>query len=119
MRYLPIRTQLHISPPKRGKTLTVRIVVGLVILCVSCIAYAQNPAPKVTHRSGAGQFDSAGWAHGEATERKCSVRLPAPFDDFTVKSSDESPQAGDFFVIDAVTPQGIRLAATRASYKNA
>ena len=95
-----------------------RVLLGLVILSFSCIAHAQNPAGKVTHRSGAGQLDATGWTDARSTEGKFSVRLPGLFDDFTVKNSDESLQAGQFFVIETVTPQGVRLSVTRASYGN-
>jgi hypothetical protein len=70
------------------------------------------------HRSGAGQLDSTGWTDAKSTEGRFSVRLPVPFDDFTVKNSDEGPQAGQFFVIGAATPEGVRLSVTRASYDN-
>jgi hypothetical protein len=68
------------------------------------------------HRSGAGQLDSTGWTDAKSTEGKFSVRLPGPFDDFTVKNSDEDLQAGQFFVIGTATPEGVRLLVTRASY---
>ena len=70
------------------------------------------------HRSGAGQLDSTGWTDAKSTEGKFSVRLPGPFDDFTVKNSDETLQAGQFFAIGIVTPEGVSLSVTRASYEN-
>lgn len=95
-----------------------RILLGLVILSLSCIAHAQNPAGKVMHRSGAGQLDSTGWTDAKSTEGKFSVRLPGPFDDFTVKNSDETLQAGQFFAIGTVTSEGVSFSVTRASYDN-
>src|SRR5262245_36464072 len=77
-----------------GIELILRILFGLVVLFFSCLAHAQNPAGKVMHRSGAGQLDSTGWTDATSTEGKFSVRLPGPFDDFTVRNSDETPQAG-------------------------
>ena len=108
------------GPPRhsKGVKLILRIILGLVILSLSCVAHAQNPAGKVMHRSGAGQLDSTGWTDAQSTEGKFSVRLPGPFDDFTVKNSDEGPQSGQFFVIGTVTPEGVRLSVTRASYDN-
>jgi hypothetical protein len=70
------------------------------------------------HRSGAGQLDSTGWTDARSTEGKFSVRLPGLFDDFTVKNSDESLQAGQFFAISTVTPEGVRFSVTRATYDN-
>ncbi len=95
-----------------------RILFGLIVLFFSCLAHAQNPAGKVMHQSGAGQLDATGWTDAKSTEGKFSVRLPGPFDDFTVKNSDETPQAGQFFAIGTVTPEGVRLSVTRASYDN-
>ena len=107
-------------PPRhlKGIKLILRILLGLVVLSFSSVANAQNPAGTVMHRSGAGQVDSTGWTDAKSTEGKFSVRLPAPFDDFTVKNSDEALQAGRFFVIGAVTSEGVRLSVTRASYDN-
>jgi hypothetical protein len=98
--------------------LILRILLGLVILSFSCVAHAQNPAGKVMHRSGAGQLDSAGWTDAKSSEGKFSVRLPGLFDDFTVKNSDETLEAGQFFAVSTVTPEGLRLSVTRASYDN-
>jgi hypothetical protein len=70
------------------------------------------------HRSGTGQLDSTGWTDAKSTEGKFSVRLPVPFDDFTVKNSDEGLQAGRFFVIGTATPEGVKLSVIRASYDN-
>ena len=95
-----------------------RSILGFVILSFSCVAYAQNPTGTVMHRSGAGQLDSTGWTDAKSTEGKFSVRLPGPFDDFTVKNSDETLQAGQFFAIGTITPEGVRLSVTRASYDN-
>ena len=95
-----------------------RVLLGLVILFFSCLAHAQNPAETVMHRSGVGQPDSTGWTDANSTEGKFSLRLPGPFDDFTVKNSDEGLEAGQFFVIRSVTPEGVRLSVTRASYDN-
>ena len=102
----------------KGIKLILRILLGLVVLSFSSVANAQNQAGTVMHRSGAGQVDSTGWTDAKSTEGKFSVRLPAPFDDFTVKNSDEALQAGRFFVIGAITSEGVRLSATRASYDN-
>src|SRR5262249_40343159 len=101
-----------------GIELILRILFGLVVLFFSCLAHAQNPAGKVMHRSGAGQLDSNGWTDAKSTEGRFSVRLPVPFDDFTVKNSHEGPQAGQFFAVDTVTSEGVRLSVTRASYDN-
>ena len=101
-----------------GFKLILRIIIGLVILSFNCVAQAQNPAGKVMHRSGAGQLDSTGWTDAKSTEGKFSVRLPGSFDDFTVKNSDETLQAGQFFAIGTVTPEGVRLSVTRAAYDN-
>ena len=106
------------TPPAGGIELILRILFGLVVLFFGCLAHAQNPAGKVMHRSDAGQLDSTGWTDAKSTGGRFSVRLPVPFDDFTVKNSDEGPQAGQFFVIGAATPDGVRLSVTRASYDN-
>ena len=107
-------------PPRhlKGIKLILRILLGLVVLSFSSVANVQNQAGTVMHRSGAGQVDSTGWTDAKSTEGKFSVRLPAPFDDFTVKNSDEALQAGRFFVIGAITSEGVRLSVTRASYDN-
>lgn len=93
-----------------------RVLFGLAILSFSCLAQAQNPPGMVMHRSHAGEIDATGWTDAKSTEGRFSVRLPLPFDDFTVKNSDEGPQAGRFFVIAATSPDGVKLAVTRASY---
>ena len=107
------------GPPGAKKfKLILRVILGLIILRFSCIAYAQNPAPKVRHRSNAGQLDSTGWTDARSTEGKFSVRLPGLFDDFTVTNSDNSLEAGQFFVVETLTAEGVRLAVIRASYNN-
>jgi hypothetical protein len=82
------------------------------------MAHAQSAAPKVTHRLRAGQLDSTGWTDARSTEGKFSVRLPGLFDDFTVRMSDNSPEAGQFFLVETLTPEGVKLAVIRASYSN-
>lgn len=101
---------------RRRTKLLLRFLIASGILLFSYVAHAQSPVGKVMHRSGAGQLDATGWTEAKSTEGKFSVRVPAPFDDFTLKNSDETLQAGQFFAINSVTPEGMRLSVTRASY---
>ena len=106
------------QPTQRRTKLILRILVALGVLSFSYVAHAQDPVGKVMHRSSAGQLDSTGWTDARSTEGKFSVRLPGPFDDFTAKNSDETLQAGQFYAVTTVTPEGVRLSVTRASYDN-
>lgn len=70
------------------------------------------------HRSRAGTFTVNTWVLAESTEGRFCVQMPAPFDDFTQKSR-RSGENNRAYVLEASTPEKIRLSAMRGEFPDA
>jgi len=76
----------------------------------------QAPTPEF-HRIQASQPDESGWSLAESTNGNFSVRLPIPFQDFSV--SEDSPDS-ETLVADTVggtSAEGIKFSATKITYR--
>jgi hypothetical protein len=83
-------------------------------------ARAQQPKLEM-HRAGVDSKDPSGWHLAASTKGSFSVRMPIPFNDFTVRSTD--PKTGEevTHVIGGKSTEGIKLSAVEmpASAKSA
>jgi hypothetical protein len=84
-------------------------------------AVAARAQPKLEmHRSGVASQDPSGWHLAVSTKGSFSVRMPIPFNDFTVRPTD--PKSGEVtHVIGGKSSEGIRVSAVEmpASAKTA
>jgi hypothetical protein len=74
------------------------------------VARAQQPKLEM-HRTGVDSKDPSGWHLAVSTKGSFSVRMPIPFNDFTVRSTD--PKAGEevTHVIGGKSVEGIKVSA--------
>jgi hypothetical protein len=86
-----------------------RLALPLVVL-PGVAAHAQQPKLEM-HRAGVDSKDASGWYPAASTKGSFSVRMPIPFNDFTVRSSD--PKTGEevTHVIGGKSSEGIKLSA--------
>ena len=85
------------------------LLLPLALIVLSAIA-AQAQQPKLEmHRAGVVSKDPSGWHLAVSTKGSFSVRMPIPFNDFTVRSTD--PKTGEevTHVIGGKSTEGIRL----------
>lgn len=91
-----------------------------LVVLPAVAARAQQPKLEM-HRSGVVGKDPSGWHLAVSTKGSFSVRMPIPFNDFTVRSTD--PKTGEqvTHVIGGKSTEGIRLSAAEmpASAKSA
>jgi hypothetical protein len=88
------------------------------LLLVACQTALAAPAPTMTmHRVQAGEPDAAGSVLATSTEGGFSVRLPIKFNDFTVIDNDPAAAVARSFTVGGVTPDGVKLSATRVVYR--
>ena len=82
-------------------------------------ARAQQPKLEM-HRAGADSKDPSGWHLAVSTKGSFSVRMPIPFNDFTVRSTDPKSEEVTH-VIGGKSTEGIKLSAVEmpASVKSA
>jgi hypothetical protein len=73
-------------------------------------ARAQQPKLEM-HRAGVDSKDSSGWHLAVSTKGSFSVRMPIPFNDFSVRSTD--PKTGEevTHVVGGKSTEGIKLSA--------
>jgi len=73
-------------------------------------ARAQQPKLEM-HRAGVDGKDPSGWSLAVSTKGSFSVRMPIPFNDFTIRSTD--PKTGEevTHVIGGKSTEGIKLSA--------
>src|SRR5712691_3875651 len=95
--------------------------VGLALVVLPDVA-ARAQQPKLEmHRAGVDSTDPSGWHQAVSTKGSFSVRMPIPFNDFTVRSTD--PKTGEevTHVIGGKSTEGIKLSAVEmpASAKSA
>jgi hypothetical protein len=73
------------------------------------------PAPKtVMHRTKAGEADFSGWYAARSTEGDFEIRLPAPFNDFTIIATADDGAEIKTCVVGSVTPGGVTFSALAA-----
>src|SRR5262249_35542055 len=91
-----------------------------LIMLPSAVAQAQQPK-RERHRTGVEPKDPSGGPPAVSTKGSFSVRMPIPFNDFTVRSTD--PKAGEELthVIGGKSAEGIKVSAVEvpASPKSA
>ena len=81
-----------------------------LIMLPAAVARAQQPKLEM-HRTGVDTKDPSGWHLAVSTKGSFSVRMPIPFNDFTVRSTD--PKAGEELthVIGGKSAEGIKVSA--------
>jgi len=81
-----------------------------LIMLPAAAAQAQQPKLEM-HRTGVDTKDPSGWHLAVSTKGSFSVRMPIPFNDFTVRSTD--PKAGEELthVIGGKSAEGIKVSA--------
>jgi hypothetical protein len=80
-----------------------------LIMLPGAVARAQQPKLEM-HRTGVDSKDPSGWQLAVSTKGSFSVRMPIPFNDFTVRATD--PKAGEeTHVIGGKSAEGIKLSA--------
>jgi hypothetical protein len=81
-----------------------------LVMLPAIAARAQQPKLEM-HRAGVVSQDPSGWHLAVSTKGSFSVRMPIPFNDFTVRSSD--PKTGEevTHVIGGKSTEGIKLSA--------
>ena len=83
---------------------------------------AEGPAlPKgmTMHRIQAGEPDETGWYSARSTEGHFDVRLPVPFNDFSIRSKGEGGKEVDSFAIGSKSAEGLKFSATEMSARKA
>ena len=96
-------------PPVVRYVAPVLLALTLVMLPAAA-AWAQQPKLEM-HRAGVDSKDSSGWYPAVSTKGSFSIRMPIPFNDFTIRSADS--KAGDevTHVIGGKSTEGIKLSA--------
>lgn len=91
--------------------------VAVVLACVAlCGCHAQPTGPKM-HRVQAGTPDQSGWMTADSTLGRFSVRVPVPFNDFTIETPEPSSLTRKVEVVGCKSSEGIKFSASRISYK--
>jgi hypothetical protein len=107
------------STAVRFVALLLALALALVVL-PGVAAHAQQPKLEM-HRAGVDSKDASGWYPAVSTKGSFSIRMPIPFNDFTIRSSD--PKTGEevLHVIGGKSSEGIKLSASEipASEKKA
>lgn len=94
------------------------VVALLAVWGQGAIAGAEElPAGLRMHRQQAGKPDASGWAEAASSEGAFTVRVPCPFNDFTVDDAAPEAVAVQAFVVGCVRPDGVKFSATRVRYR--
>lgn len=93
---------------------TLAIFLGCFVMC-GC---KHQPAGIIMHRTQAGTPDQSGWVTAESTGGKFSVKLPLPFNDFTVEENDSSSLTRKVEVVGCKSTEGIKFSASKIFYKS-
>jgi len=89
---------------------SVAVALGCWLAVSASIALAE---PKLEmHRSSVNAIDKSGWQLAESSRGGFSVRMPIPFNDFSVRTSD--PNIGDTVIhtVGGKSTEGIKISAT-------
>lgn len=87
----------------------------LLLMLVPVCTLAEDSSATVMHRIDAGLFDSGGWALAESTNGDFSVRMPGPFNDFSVTGGPDAI-ADHIEGIGGKAPNGIVFTALKLLY---
>jgi hypothetical protein len=101
-----------VSSAVRSFALLLALAPALAVL-PGVAARAQQPKVEM-HRAGVDSKDASGWYPAASTKGSFSVRMPIPFNDFTVRPSDpkSDPKTGEVtHVIGGKSSEGIKLSA--------
>jgi hypothetical protein len=95
------------SPNRRRLALLLPLA---LIMLPGAAALAQQPKLEM-HRSGVYSKDPSGWHLAVSTKGSFSIRMPIPFNDFSIRSGD--PKAGEevTHVIGGKSAEGIKVSA--------
>jgi hypothetical protein len=88
---------------------TLPLALALIML-PGAVARAQQPKLEM-HRAGVDSKDPSGWHLAVSTKGSFSVRMPIPFNDFTVRSSDPKADEEVTHVIGGKSVEGIKVSA--------
>jgi hypothetical protein len=90
--------------------LSALLLAQVLITLPGVVAKAQQPKLEM-HRAGVDSKDPSGWNLAVSTKGSFSVRMPIPFNDFTIRSTD--PKAGEevTHVIGGKSVEGIKVSA--------
>jgi hypothetical protein len=86
------------------------ILVPAAIMLPAAVARAQQPKLEM-HRTGVDTKDPSGWHLAVSTKGSFSVRMPIPFNDFTVRSTDSKAGEEVTHVIGGKSAEGIKVSA--------
>src|SRR5262245_13655366 len=81
-----------------------------LVMLPAVAARAQQPKLEM-HRTGVVSTDPSGWHLAVSTKGSFSVRMPIPFNDFTVRSTDAKTGEEVTHVIGGKSTEGIKLSA--------
>ena len=82
-------------------------------------SYSNVQTARMTmHRVQAGTPDESGWVTAESTYGKFSVKLPVPFNDFTVEDTNSSSLVRKAEMVGCTNSVGIKFTASRIFYRS-
>src|SRR2546428_8053361 len=88
---------------------TFALLVSLALVMLPGVAaWAQQPKLEM-HRAGVDSKDPSGWHLAVSTKGSFSVRMPIPFNDFSIRSSDAKAGEEVTHVIGGKSAEGIKL----------
>ncbi len=77
-----------------------------------------QPSTPTMHRVQAGTPDQSGWITAQSTFGRFSVKVPIPFNDFTIDVTDSSSLTRKVEVVGCKSTEGIKFSASKAFYKS-
>ncbi len=69
------------------------------------------------HRVQAGKPDQSGWITADSTFGRFTVKVPIPFNDFTVQDTDRTSLTPKVEVVGCKSTEGIKFSASKIFYK--
>ncbi len=99
----------------RGVRLLFTSIMAFSLACESPRAAQQPATPKAEtkmHRTQAGKADRDGWYRAESTEGHFRVKLPIPFNDYTVRSVDKNGRKMSVYAIGATSAEKYTFAVS-------
>jgi len=92
---------------------------SLFVLCLLTfpLACQQDKSARTMHRIQSGTPDSTGWITADSSKGHFSVRVPIPFNDFTVEETDPSVPAAQVHTVGCKSSEGIKFIASKITYK--
>jgi hypothetical protein len=94
-------------------------LIALFFIVLPLTMQAQTLPPGMTmHRSQTGEIDSSGWIRATSSKGEFSVRLPCPFNDFTVDGLVPEEKAKRSDTVGCARGDQKRFSVTRIQYRN-